>query len=449
MKPAGLWAANGHNPDIEAMLRLVGDGCYCCMWEGNGELQARAIRDRYAHAPILMRHHAPNWDTLDPAEWAYAVHLRMAGIRDVTRRVVGANEMNGEDHLDTSEARFRQWCDWYRRFAVAYRNWEPGAIIHSPAPLPGNSEDQNDHGYIGYALPEAQAMFAVCDRVNSHTYWDPADGPLHEMSNHGGGLRYRKLRQFTSLPIWIDEAGVWGEPWRVEQTAEHSRACARDGVEGVTYFLWADPTGANAFNAWHGRVPGDRLEWLRGEWAALAAGGGGMEVPDLAMACILATRNQLAVTADAAWHLAHGEDIAVDVAPLAGVGDLPLVTPWAGLVEFVGTAGDRGNNCGIVDIGRVYDMRDFGETQPWPDGGYDSWLEVGLTHVQAPIPFRGLDMVESGTLVGLMGWSGLVEPPGPAGRHLHAIIWLNRSGDLSFRHWRRIDPALLKRYWGA
>jgi hypothetical protein len=442
------------------MLRLVGDGAYTVMWRDDSIDQARAIQARYPSAPILVRHHCPDWPTTDPAQWAFDVYQRMRQIAGVTQRVVGANEPNLEPTFDDSEARFAEFGLWYERFAIALRNWMPDAVIHFPAFAAGHNEDEL---WCGLIMTETLAAIRACDRVNAHCYWHPLTGPLEETDQYGGGLRYRRYARLLrdagiSKPIWIDEAGPWAEPWMVVQTAEHARQVAIDeiayDVEAVTYFLWADPTGTpgNVVNQWYGRVGPEQLEWLREQWEGLpdVAEVGMGKVPDLARACVLATADQIVYNADCAWHLAHGEDKAIDVAPSAGVGELLLVSPWLGLVEYTGyEPQNRGYHCGIADIEHVVDMREFGEIEPWPNGSYDSWLEVGLCHVQGPVQVRAQDTVEAGTLIGPMGWSGKTEPEGPGGRHAHVICWLNMAGDLTFRNWRRIDPALVRMHWGA
>jgi len=277
-RTAGLWVANGPNPNLNRMIDLVKDGAYTVLHEGHGAEQARAIHARHPDAPILVRHHAYNWDTTDPIQWAKEVVTRMKDYNGITKRLVGANEQNLEPSSNFSEANYRAIGAWYGQFASEVRRLDASLIIHFPAFAAGHSEDQNDLGFIGYLLPSILAAIRSSNAVNCHTYWSPDEGPLREMGNYGGGLRYRKVARLLKengleRPIWIDEAGPWAQPWRVEQTAAHSEAVHRDGLLACTYFLWADPTNnaGNTINQWHGKVPDDKLDWLAAEWDRIAA----------------------------------------------------------------------------------------------------------------------------------------------------------------------------------
>ena len=276
-RTAGLWAANGPNPNLNRMIDLVKDGAYTVLHEAVGAEQARAIHARYADAPILVRHHCYNWDTTDPIQWAREVVTRMKDYAGITKRLVGANEMNLEPNANFSEANYRAIGTWYGKFASEVRRLDASLVIHFPAFAAGHSEDQNDLGFIAYLLPSVLAAIRSSNAVNCHTYWSPDEGPLREMGNYGGGLRYRKVQRLLKengieWPIWIDEAGPWAQPWRVEQTAAHSEAVHRDGLLACTYFLWADPTNnaGNTINQWHGKVPDDKLDWLAQEWDRIA-----------------------------------------------------------------------------------------------------------------------------------------------------------------------------------
>lgn len=175
------------------------------------------------------------------------------------------------------------------------------------------------------------------------------------------------------------------------------------------------------------------------------------DIPDVAAACVLASAGQLVYTLDCAGHLAIGEEEAIDVAPAYGVGELLLIAPWRhNYVEYTGyQPSNRGYHCGLADIETIYDMRQFGEMEPWPNGSFDSWLEVGLCHIQGKAQVQAQTVVDAGTVIGPMGWSGKTVPEGPGGRHLHCIVWINQSGDMTFKNWRRIDPAILRRVWAG
>ncbi|MCC7355948.1 MAG: N-acetylmuramoyl-L-alanine amidase [Anaerolineae bacterium] len=284
MRNFGLWVSNGPPQDIDTMLGLAKDGAYTVLHEGAGAEQARKIIAKHAGAQILVRHHRPDWPTTDPVAWAQEVAGRM--VRDytgITLRVVGANEPNLEPAPDFSEANYRALGRWYRAFAAEVKRLNPVLLVHFPAWAAGHSEDQNDLGFIGYLLPEVVEAIRICDAANCHCYWEPNEGPLREMGGFGGGLRYRHvarllrangiLYQGGDYPIWIDEAGPWAQPARVEQTAAHSDAARSDRLAGCTYFLWADPTNnpGNTINQWLGRIPDDKRNWLIGEWDRLAA----------------------------------------------------------------------------------------------------------------------------------------------------------------------------------
>jgi N-acetyl-anhydromuramyl-L-alanine amidase AmpD len=285
MRNFGLWASNGPPQDIDTMIGLAKDGAYTVLHEGAGAEQARKIVAQHPGATILVRHHCPAWPTTDPIRWAQEVAGRMA--RDYAplgiTRVVGANEPNLEPAPNFTEENYRAFGRWYRAFAAEVKRLTPALLVHFPAWAAGHSEDQNDLGFVGYLLPEVVEAIRLGDAINCHCYWDVNEGPLREMGGFGGGLRYRHvarllranniLYQGGDYPLWVDEAGPWAEPWRVEQTAAHSDAVRSDRLAGCTYFLWADPTNnpGNTINQWHGRIPGDKLNWLIGEWDRLAA----------------------------------------------------------------------------------------------------------------------------------------------------------------------------------
>ena len=322
MRNFGLWVSNGPPQDIDTMIGLVKDGAYTVLHEGAGAEQARTIHARHPGAQILVRHHRPDWPTTDPVAWAQEVAGRMT--RDytgITLRVVGANEPNLEPAANFAVDNYRTLGRWYRAFAAEVKRLNPALLVHFPAWAAGHSEDQNDLGFIAFLLPEVVEAIRICEAVNCHCYWDPNEGPLREMGGLGGGLRYRHvarllrandiLYQGGDYPIWIDEAGPWAQPWRVEQTAAHSDAVRGDRLLGCTYFLWADPTnnGGNIFNQWTGRKPDDKRNWLIGEWDRLAA----LPVPPLTQGAPVVTVPAKPVTTPVSINLPASSFGIVDV----------------------------------------------------------------------------------------------------------------------------------------
>lgn len=278
----GLWATNsGQNPDISRMVSLVKDGCYTLMHSAFSVAEARYIVGRWPEADILVRHHCYDWPNQDPVEWARTVFERMEEYKPLgIRRLVGANEPNLEPHNDFTRTRFEHFGRWYGAFVekIRHLDLDDRVIVHFPAFAAGHHEDlpHPEEGWIGLDLDEMVFAMNECDAVNFHTYWDPDEGPLREMGKRGGGLRYHVGREVLKqagidLPIWIDEAGPWGQPWRMEQIAAHSEQCQQDGV-AVTYFLWSDPTNnaGNVLNEWYRHVNEAQLTSLQIMWDAIA-----------------------------------------------------------------------------------------------------------------------------------------------------------------------------------
>jgi len=401
-----LWVANGANPDIERMLDVVGNGAYCCLWEGNGELQARTIREHYPNAPILMRHHCPEWNTMDPSQWAYDVYKRMQGISGITRHVVGANEMNLEPNLDFTEARFAQACSWYKRFAISLRNWMPDAVIHFPAFAAGHGEDD---GYCGLITREAREAIAECSYVNTRGYWSVETGPLTEVDYVGGGLRYRKVKRLLKSvgiekPVWIDEAGPWANPNRVEQTAAHSEQVVKDGVI-CTYFLWYDPTNTpgNTFNQWYGNVDDGNLSWLKREWSN--------PMVKYTLGPFFTTHSAWVITRPFGYVCSDYKDGFHKGTDLARTGTTGtegaiLLSPFDGIVDFVWFREDRGWEIYIYD----------------PKQG----VEFCCYHMMTEPNLRSGDLVLKGQMIGYVGNTGALT----SGPHAHVGLCavLNKPG---------------------
>lgn len=275
MKRIGLWACNsGPMVAMDRLVDLVRDGAYTIMHGSSSLEQVHFIKRRYPTSEILIRFHCPDWIDKDPEVWAGEVAAGMHNYAGLTNRVTWANEQNLEPNACFNKERYQWLFSWNGRVAKRLRALKPDSILHLPAVAGGHSEDQDDLGFVAFLLPEALNAVSLCDYVDAHCYWSPIDGPLQEMGERGGGLRYRKLYRLLAnacmpKPIWIDEAGPWGQPWKVEQVLAHSQAVAADGFHYCTYFLWADPTNnpGNTLNQWYGRVPDPKLDWLRDQWA--------------------------------------------------------------------------------------------------------------------------------------------------------------------------------------
>lgn len=92
----------------------------------------------------------------------------------------------------------------------------------------------------------------------------------------------------------------------------------------------------------------------------------------------------------------HGRFNAIDYSYLP---DSYIYAPESGTITFYGNAGDCGNNLQLTAGNRVH----------------------GFCHLQNALVTVG-QKVTKGQKIGIMGYTGLTIPKGPAGRHLHWII---------------------------
>ena len=95
--------------------------------------------------------------------------------------------------------------------------------------------------------------------------------------------------------------------------------------------------------------------------------------------------------------------LGIDIVALSGIF---VVAAKAGTVELVGEAGPLGLTVLI-----------------WHPGATRS-LYAHLSHIGVTVG----EKVAAGTIIGKSGYTGLVDPPGPDGAHLHFETWVQCSG---------------------
>lgn len=247
----GIYTANGRNPNIDEMLRLGADS-YTCIYEAQGMEQARAIRSSYPDALILMRHYLANWPAHDPIEWADYVANKYEEYSGITRHVTFANEQNleAEGGGDTKE-----WYEainkWNKVVILKLRAKCPAMVIHAPAFAYGNRDDEDleGRGWTGYEI--CRECIEMCDILNHHPYWKPGGEGIF---SKWYGLRFTLAREFfLDMPIFLDEAGNFASDDSDfgDQIERYVRKLYEyPYILGVTFFIWADPTGTNVVNSW-------------------------------------------------------------------------------------------------------------------------------------------------------------------------------------------------------
>ena len=97
----------------------------------------------------------------------------------------------------------------------------------------------------------------------------------------------------------------------------------------------------------------------------------------------------------------HGNYNAIDYSYLP---DSYIYAPEAGQITFYGIAGDCGNNLQLTAGNRLH----------------------GFCHLQNALVTVGQKVIK-GQKIGIMGYTGLTIPKGPAGKHLHAVLRIGNT----------------------
>lgn len=221
---------------------------------------AKRWREKYPEGIINCRFYLPNWRAQGPAAWAalcaetYLRRENKTSLKELGVHVTPSNEMNLADEgggwTEQDYVDINAWCSiWYDEFTRLTNI--PNEWTHFPAFAFGHSDDQNDFGYIGAEIcrPSIEKYFYI----NCHPYF-AADTIKDRYYGHRFILTHNL---FPDKKIFLDEAGYLSPEYDITNPIAHIEIEQHflslydfDYVDGVTYFIFRDPTLHHVRNDW-------------------------------------------------------------------------------------------------------------------------------------------------------------------------------------------------------
>ncbi len=244
------WPNSGYH-DVDKLLN-INWGCFTLLHMDRG--QCKTIREKYPNAPIMMRAYPdPSWNQWNPEQWATKVVEYATEVRQYTILWTPANEQNlkGEGHQEgaypghyPTRKCYEDIQAWNMRVIIEIKRLAPWIILVYPALSQGNSDDQNDAGYVGFEI--LRPSVELCPAIGVHTYFE-CQVPSNTWNSPWYGQRYKRVHNlFPNKPLFINEySPIPQKAPEVPGTIKPWLDSLPDYVMGATCFIW-DSDGANS-----------------------------------------------------------------------------------------------------------------------------------------------------------------------------------------------------------